>query len=111
MRRLRVAAIAVLFFPVHPALLRATPADTTRLAVSYRKGVSLSGRVSSDGKEFVTGDDNRWVVTNAESLKGLENLTVTVKCRIDPNKRALWIVMVEETSSRKSQANDAAFRR
>ena len=53
------------------------------------KGVVLSGKVSHDPKAFVMDDDNSCVVTNAEMLKGLENLYVTVRCRIDPEKRAV----------------------
>ncbi len=108
MRRLWIT-LSVLFLAIHP-MLRATPADTTRPAVSQKKGVNLTGTVSKDGKEFMTDDDNTWAVSNTEALKGLENQTVTVKCRIDPAKRALWIMTVEEPG-RRAQENDAAFRR
>jgi hypothetical protein len=83
--------------------------DNTRPAAV--KGVNLAGKVSADGKKLVTDDDNSWIVSNPEVLKGFENRYITVKCRIDPDKHALRIMSVETRGNNEPRLHDAAFRR
>jgi len=77
------------------------------------KGVTLSGQVSPDGKVLRTDDDNDWNVSNTDALKGFQGRYVTVKCRIDQDKRAIRILHVIEPDQSRRSANlgDPAFRR
>ncbi len=107
MKRFLAAAVIVLL--ATQVALFAGPADNTRpVAV---KGLNLAGKVSADGKNFVTDDDNSWIIANPETLKGFENRYVTVKCRINPDKHALSIISVETQGDSAPRLHDAAFRR
>lgn len=87
--------------------------DNTHPTSVHTKGVTLSGKVSADGKQLVADDENAWTVKNSDTLKGLERRYVTVKCRMDLDKRAIRVLSVEEPSETKHTAHlgDAAFRR
>lgn len=61
---------------------------------------------------LVTDDDNTSHVSNANALKGFENLYVTIKCQMDPKKGAIRVLsIVEPRTNRGSRLSDAAFRR
>ena len=77
------------------------------------KGVSLVGQLSKDGKTLMAEDDNIWTVLNASLLKGFEGRHITVKCRMDLDKRAIHILDVLEPSKGYYSNNlkDSAFRR
>jgi hypothetical protein len=76
------------------------------------KGVNLSGQVSKDGKMFLADDDNTWSVNNLDILKGFEGRYVTVKCRMDPSKRAIHVLdVLERHLTNYTNFKDSAFRR
>ena len=52
------------------------------------KAVSLSGKVSADGKTFVDKDNRSWTLSNPEALKGHEGHEVTLKAHEDAAKMA-----------------------
>ena len=88
----------------------ASPGEGTRPAAA--KGVTLSGKVSAGGKLLLTDDDTAWSVSNAEVLKGFENLYVTIKCRMDPRRGVILVLSVlEPRASHDRHLGDAAFRR
>ena len=60
------------------------------------KAVTLSGKISADGKTFVTDKDNKtWTVSNPEALKGHEGHEVTIKGNVDETKNELHVVSVK----------------
>jgi hypothetical protein len=64
------------------------------------KAVSVSGKVSADGKMFTSDKDNEmWTVSNPEALKGHEGHHVTIKARIDAAKNKIDIISVKMTKS------------
>jgi len=87
--------------------------DNNRPLAGQVKGLNLSGKVSADGKMLRTDDDNDWSISNPDVLKGLEGHYITVKCRIDQNKRALRVLFLVEQGQTKHAVNlgDPAFRR
>jgi len=61
-----------------------------------KKAVSLSGKVSDDGKMFVSDKDSKsWTVSNPEALKGREGQQVTVKADLDAAKSAIHVTSVK----------------
>jgi hypothetical protein len=60
------------------------------------KAVALSGRVSDDGKMFVSdkGQTN-WTVSNPDALKGHEGHEVTLKAHVDEAKNEIHVVSVK----------------
>jgi hypothetical protein len=59
------------------------------------KAVSLSGKLSDDGKTFVDKDGKSWTVGNPEALKGHEGHKVTLKVYADPAKNEVQVVSVK----------------
>jgi hypothetical protein len=113
MKRFVFAALPVLFLAslFTEAQGSAPLNDTTRPATT--KGVNISGKLSGDGKVLVTDDDNNWSVTNPDALKGFEGQYLTVRCRMEPAKRAIRVLSVVEQLDEKHAARlgDPAFRR
>src|SRR2546423_3436093 len=60
------------------------------------KKVSLSGKVSEDGKMFVSDKDNKtWTISNPEALKGHEGHHVTIKAHADAAKSEIQVTSVK----------------
>jgi hypothetical protein len=69
--------------------------DTTKAEKASTKAVSLSGKLSDDGKTFVDKDGKSWTVSNPEALKGHEGHEVTLKAHADPAKNEVHVVSVK----------------
>ena len=72
-----------------------TKPDTTKAEKASPKAVSLSGKLSDDGKTFVDKDGKSWTVSNPEALKGHEGHEVTLKVHADPTKNEVHVVSVK----------------
>jgi hypothetical protein len=61
-----------------------------------KKAVTVTGKVSDDGKMLTSGKDNKmWTVTNPEALKGHEGHQITVKAHVDAAKNEIHVVSVK----------------
>ena len=61
-----------------------------------KKTVSVSGKISDDGKMFMSDKDNKnWMISNPEAVKGHEGHHVTVKAHLDPAKNELHVTSVK----------------
>jgi hypothetical protein len=69
--------------------------DDTTKAEKATQAVSLSGKISDDGKTFVDKDGKSWTVSNPETLKGHEGHEVTLKAHADPAKNEVHVVSVK----------------
>lgn len=81
---------------------------------SSAKTLTISGRVSEDGKSLIAKNGERWSVANPDALAGQENQQVKVKCQIssathDIRVRSLRIVATPVTYH--VNPGDSAFRR
>jgi hypothetical protein len=57
---------------------------------------NMSGKVSGDGKSFVSDQDNtKWRVSNPDALKGYENQQVMLIMQIDPATNQIHIVSLQ----------------
>ena len=71
--------------------------------------VSVSGRVSADGKMFVSNNDKKtWKVSNPDALKGHEGHQVTVKALVDAGKKEIHVTSVQmaKDEMRRSMGKD-----
>ena len=60
------------------------------------KAVSLSGKISDDGKTFTSDKDKKsWTVANPEALKGHEGHEVTLKANVDAAKNEIHVLSVK----------------
>jgi len=93
---------------------RPLPSDQAVANSTPTKSLTVSGKISSDGRSFVTDLDTEWAVSNPEILKGREGSTVTVRCRIDSDHSRIHVLSVKPAPSEAKYASrlgDAAFRR
>lgn len=91
----------------------AKPAST-RTQGTGRKALTMSGRVSEDGKAIVSDDDDIWDVSNSKVLTGHEGQQVTVKCQVSVDKNEIRVLSLKTAQGEvKYVANrgDSAFRR
>lgn len=78
------------------------------------KALTVSGRVSDDGKLLLTDIDTEWGVSNAEALRGQEGRMVVVRCYVDSEKNRIRVLSVKRGDSGTPYAAryaDSAFRR
>jgi hypothetical protein len=81
---------------------------------THRKAVTLSGRISEDGKAFVSEQDEVWEVSNAKVLTGHEGQQVIVKCQLYPDKNEMRVLLVSSAHGEVKYVvshGDSAFRR
>src|SRR5713226_4635630 len=70
--------------------------DQTKSENTAKKAVSISGKVSDDGKALVGDKDNKtWKVSNPDTLKGHEGHHVTVKAHVDTDKDEIHVTSVK----------------
>ena len=72
-----------------------TNQEPTKAEKASAKAVSLSGKVSADGKTFVDKDNKSWTVSNPDALKGHEGHEVTLKVHEDAAKNGIHVVSVK----------------
>lgn len=84
-------------------------------SAASRKTNSLTGRVSSDARNFVSDPDTRiWTVLNPDALKGYEGQIMTLKCHENEISGTLQVVSAKARKTPIGNApnlGDAAFRR
>ena len=70
--------------------------DNMTSAKTSNTAVSISGKVSDDGKTFVSDKDNKsWTVSNPDALKGHEGHQVTVSANVYADKNEINVVSVK----------------
>ena len=80
-------ALALLTFGVASA--QDSMQNDSMKADASKKAVQVTGKVSDDGKTFVTDTDSKsWTITNPAAVKGHEghHVTLTAQCNADKNE-------------------------
>ena len=110
-----LAALAVVLVVSVSAFAQEKAATTQDHASTFSpKPLTVSGKVSADGKTFLTDIDSEWLVSNADALKGHEGRLVRVKCYVDTEKNSIKVLSVRREDSESNYAarnTDSAFRR
>lgn len=106
----------VLFFLAVPLLLpvSAFGQDHNAAKSSSPKSISISGRVSEDGKTLTAKNGESWSVTNPDALGGHVKQQVKVKCEVSSTTRDIRVLSVKTLATLAAyHANpgDSAFRR
>ena len=74
-----------------------------------KKTVSVSGKVSADGKMFMSDVDNKnWMISNPEAVKGHEGHHVTVKAGANAAKNEIHVTSVTMEKSAMKDATKKA---
>jgi hypothetical protein len=75
-------------------------------ADNMSKTVSVSGKVSDDGKMFVSDKDNKkWTISNPDTVKGHEGHHVTVKAQLDSAKNEIHVTSLKMAKSEMKDDN------
>ena len=60
------------------------------------KATSITGKISDDGKSFVSDKDGKtWTINNPEAVKGHEGHHVTLKAHVSADKNAVDVVSLK----------------
>ena len=103
-----VLLLAIAFAALLP--LRAEAQETD----SAKKPTSFSATVADNGKSLIADRDNKvWLVSNSETLSGIEGRHVKVKARVDAAQNQIRIVSLRVVAEGQAgiRLHDAAFRR
>jgi hypothetical protein len=61
-----------------------------------KKAVPITGKVSDDGKTFVSDKDSKsWTITNPEAVKGHEGHHVTLTAHVYADKNEVHVMSLE----------------
>jgi hypothetical protein len=70
--------------------------DTMKKDTMSTKAVSVVGKVSDDGKTFVSDKDSKsWTIVNPEAVKGHEGHHVTLKAHVNADKNEVHVVSLK----------------
>jgi hypothetical protein len=75
--------------------------DTMKADKSDGKLMSVSGKISDDGKSFTDKDGKTWTVKNPEALKGHEGHDVTLKAHVYNSTSEVHVMSVKMMKSAK----------
>ena len=88
-----------------------TNQDHRQTWAASSKALTVSGKVSDDGKRFITDIDTEWIINDTDALKGREGRLVTIKCYVDPDKNRIQVLSVKTDAQYTAMHGDSAFRR
>jgi hypothetical protein len=88
---------------------KTVPATQDHTSAFAPKPLTVSGRVSADGRTFLTDIDSEWLVSNADVLKGHEGRLVRVKCYVDTEKNSIKILTVKKDEGESNYATRNTF--
>jgi hypothetical protein len=70
--------------------------DTMKKDTMSTKAVSVTGKISDDGKTFVSDKDSKsWTIVNPEAVKGHEGHHVTLKAHVNADKNEVHVVSLK----------------
>ena len=88
-------ALALLMSAVAVAQYGAQQPDTSKSNASM-KAVSVTGKISEDGKMFVSDKDSKsWTISNPDAVKGHEGHHVTLQAHVDADKNEVHVVSLK----------------
>jgi len=88
-------ALALLMSAVAVAQYGAQQPDNSKTAPSL-KAVSVTGKISDDGKMFVSDKDSKsWTISNPDAVKGHEGHHVTLQAHVYADKNEVHVVSLK----------------
>jgi hypothetical protein len=88
-------ALTLALSAVATAQYAAQQPDTSKSGPSM-KAVSITGKISDDGKMFVSDKDSTsWTISNPDAVKGHEGHHVTLQAQVDANKNEVQVVSLK----------------
>jgi opacity protein-like surface antigen len=88
-------ALALLMSAVAVAQYESQQPDNSKSGTSM-KAVSITGKISDDGKMFVSDKDSKsWTINNPDAVKGHEGHHVTLQAHVDADKNEVHVVSLK----------------
>ena len=88
-------ALALLMSAVAVAQYGEQQPDNSKSGTSM-KAVSITGKISDDGKMFVSDKDSKsWTISNPDAVKGHEGHHVTLQAHVDADKNEVHVVSLK----------------
>ena len=88
-------ALALLISAVAVAQYESQQPDNSKSGTSM-KAVSITGKISDDGKMFVNDKDGKsWTISNPAAVKGHEGHHVILLAQVDADKNAVHVVSLK----------------
>jgi len=70
--------------------------DSMKASPSTTKATRVTGKISDDGKTFVSDQDGKsWTISNPDAVKGHEGHHVTLKAQVDTTNNAVQVVSLK----------------
>src|ERR1700726_477781 len=70
--------------------------NTMKSDSSMKSTTSVTGKISDDGKSFVSDKDGKtWTISNPDAVKGHEGHHVTLKAKADADKGEVKVVSLK----------------
>lgn len=70
--------------------------DSMKASPSAAKTAHVTGKISDDGKSFVSDKDGKtWTISNPDAVKGHEGHHVTLKANVDTTNNAVSVVSLK----------------
>jgi hypothetical protein len=89
-------ALALLTFGVASAQDNMKNDNMNMKTDASKKAVPVTGKVSDDGKTFVSDKDSKsWTIINPDAVKGHEGHHVTLTAHVDADKNEVHVVSLK----------------
>lgn len=73
-----------------------TSQDNMKAGTSSMKAASITGKISDDGKSFVSDKDGKsWTISNPDAVKGHEGHHVTLKAHVSADTSQVEVVSLK----------------
>jgi hypothetical protein len=99
MKKLMAVLLALGFFASVSLVAQDTSSSASQdsmKAPTSTKASSVTGKISEDGKTFVSDKDGKsWSISNPDAVKGHEGHHVTLKARVDADKSSVDVVSLK----------------
>jgi hypothetical protein len=96
MRKLMTIVFALSLLTSFSLVAQDTMKQDTMKSDTSAKAASVTGKISDDGKTFVSDKDGKtWTITNPDAVKGHEGHHVTLKAKVSPDKNEVDVVSLK----------------
>lgn len=100
MRRMLTIVFATSLLVPFGLLAQDTMKQDTMKSDMSTKAASITGKISDDGKTFVSDKDGKsWTISNPDAVKGHEGHHVTLKAHVSADKNEVDVVSLKMASS------------
>jgi pentapeptide MXKDX repeat protein len=96
MKKLMTIVFALSLLTAFSLLAQDTMKQDTMKSDTSTKSASIMGKISDDGKTFVSDKDGKsWTISNPDAVKGHEGHHVTLKAHVSADKGEVEVVSLK----------------